>query len=99
MPESSLCPRERARKNVATVLQAVQRDTKQVAIATAMGISEATVSRMLSEQLERFAALLAFAGLKVVSNEMKCYPEDYAKALHVMARMHVQNPPEQLTWD
>lgn len=98
MAELSPTPAERARKITSTVLQAVQRDASQAAIAAAMGASESTVSRLLSDHLDKLALVLAHAGLKVVSSEMKCYPSDYMQALHTLARLHVEDGPK-LDWD
>lgn len=84
------------------VLQRVQRDATQTAIAAAMGTSESTLSRMLApEQLDKFALMLAHAGLKVVPIEMQCFPQDKVQALLTLARDHLAaiERSDQLTWD
>lgn len=44
-----------------------------------MGVSESTISRIKSEQLDKVTLLLAHLGLKVVPTEYKCVrPEAYA---------------------
>jgi phosphoglycerate-specific signal transduction histidine kinase len=101
MPTASVAPPERARKIVSTVLHATQRDATQAAIAAAVGKSESTISRLLSDHLDTFAAVLAHAGLKVVPNEMQCFPQDKVHALLTLARDHLMQMehPEQLTWE
>ena len=84
------------------VLQRVQRDATQTAIAAAMGTSESTLSRMLApEQLDKFALMLAHAGLKVVPIEMQCFPQDKVQALLTLACDHLAaiERSDQLTWD
>lgn len=51
-------------------------------------------------QLEQFAGLLTFAGLKVVPSEMQCYRPDYIDSLKAMAREHLNSDPKPpLEWD
>lgn len=94
-------PDARARKIVATVLRATQRDVTQTAIATAMGCSESTVSRLLSDHLEKLALVLAHAGLKVAPAESRCFPPDYVDALLLMAKQHINTVAtvRNLEWD
>ena len=94
-------PEERARKIVSSVLKATQRDASQAAIAVAMGVSEATVSRLLSEHLDKFALMLAHAGLRVVGQDMRCFPPDYVDALLLMAKQHLSTVQtvRTLEWD
>ena len=101
MNSSSFTPIERARKAASTILRALQDPGRQGSIATAMGVSESTVSRMKNDQLDQFCLLLAHAGLKVVPMEMQCFPQDKVHALLTLARDHLQQieHPDQLTWD
>jgi len=94
-------PDERARKIVSSVLKATQRDASQTAIAAAMGCSESTVSRLLSDHLEKLALVLSHAGLRVVGAEMRCFPPDYVDALLLMARQHLNQVQtvKTLEWD
>ena len=94
-------PTARARKIVAAVLQAAQRDATQTAIATAMGCSESTVSRLLSDHLEKLALVLAHAGLKVAPAENRCFPPDYVDALLRLAKQHINavQTVRNLEWD
>ena len=73
----------KARKVEAAILRAVH-DQRQVAIAAAMGIHESTVSRLLSEQLPRFAEVLARAGLKVVPEHFRCVDPEVARAIELL---------------
>lgn len=101
MPPLSTTPAERARKIHSTILQAVQRDATQVAVAAAMGSSESTVSRLLSDHLEKLCLVLAHAGLKVVPAEMQCFPPDMVNALLTLAkdRLASVEHPNELIWD
>jgi len=94
-------PEERGRKIVSTVLKATQRDASQTAIAAAMGMSESTVSRLLSDHLEKLAQVLAHAGLRVVAADMRCFPPDYVDALLLMAKQHLSavQTVRTLEWD
>lgn len=61
------------------VLQRLQEPGRAASVATAMGTSEATVSRMKNERMEDCLRLLAHLGLKVVPAEFKCVdPAAYA---------------------
>lgn len=73
----------------------------QVRIAEAIGVSEATISRMKSEQLGQVAAVIAAAGLKVVPDSMRCYPAKKMNAILELARDHLNavDDVEQLSWD
>ena len=64
-------PEDRARKIVSSILKATQRDASQTAIAAAMGVSESTVSRLLSDHLDKLALVMAHAGLRVVGQDMR----------------------------
>lgn len=92
---------DRSRKMVATVLQRLQEPGRQVSIASAMGVSESTVSRLKNEHLESLCELLAHAGLKIVPVEMQCFPRERINALITFAKDHldqVENA-DDLSWD
>lgn len=100
MPELSQTPSERARKAHSRVLQAMQEPGTARHLAQVLGVSEATVSRIKTEQLENALTLVAHLGFKVVPADMRCYPEDYVQALHTMARMQMQHATAPtLDWD
>ena len=94
-------PAARARKIVSSVLTATQRDATQSAIATAMGVSESTISRLLSDHLDKLALVLAHAGLKVAPADSRCFPPDYVDALLLMAKQHLSTVQSvrHLEWD
>jgi hypothetical protein len=98
MSAYSLSPPERARKIATHVRQVVQDAESQKSIATAMGVSEATVNRLLNEHLENFAALLAQLGQKVVPSDFKCVdPTTYEFLTRTHARVIDKAP--HLIWD
>ena len=101
MNASSPTTTERARKSQSVILRAMQEPGRQTAAATCMGVSESTVSRMKSEQLEQFCLLLAHLGLKVVPVAMQCFPEDKVQAMLTLAKGHLASieRPDQLHWD
>jgi AraC-like DNA-binding protein len=90
MAELSADPVARARKITSTVLKRVHTGPTQSAIAAAMGVSESTVSRLLSEHLDKLALVLAHAGLRLVDESAKVYPPEYVAALHVLAARHMR---------
>ena len=94
-------PEDRARKIVSSILKATQRDASQTAIAAAMGVSESTVSRLLSDHLDKLALVMAHAGLRVVGQDMRCFPPDYVDALLLMAKQHLSavQTVRTLEWD
>lgn len=71
---------ERSRKAIGSVLQSMQTPGKGVAMATAMGVSEATVSRLKNEQMDGVVTFLYHAGFKVVPQDYRCIPEVQARA-------------------
>lgn len=72
-----------------TVLQRLQEPGRQVAIASVMGVSESTVSRLKNEHLDTLCELLAHAGLKIVPVEVQCFPPDKISALLTFAKAHL----------
>ncbi|HAC90928.1 MAG TPA: hypothetical protein DCF63_09890 [Planctomycetaceae bacterium] len=101
MDTFSTSPSERARKSHAAVLQALSRPGTQVAIATAMGISETQVSRMKNEQLEQICVLLAHAGMKVVSNDKVCVNREAYESMSYIASkaMADRDISKRLIWE
>ncbi len=67
-------------------------------LAQALGVSESTISRTKTEKLEDAMTLLYQMGFKVVPEHMKCYPAEYVRALHTMAKLHLDESPK-LEWD
>lgn len=98
---SALCTpvTERSRKAFGRVLTAMQEAGTARNVAHAMGVSEATVSRVKTEKLEDAIALLYQLGFKVVTQDKHCVPADYLQALEVMAREHMLRAKPALDWD
>lgn len=92
-------PASRANKITASILKATARS--QGSIAVAMGVNESTVSRLLTDHLDKFAMVLAHAGLKVVPGSSKCFHPEYVDALLLMARHHLTSlqSVNSLEWD
>ena len=85
---------DKARKNQTMVLQKLAASGQQVA-ADCIGTSVSTISRWQSSEgtsmgLEQICLLLAAIGLKVVPQEMKCYPAHEVQALFTLAKAHLQ---------
>jgi hypothetical protein len=98
MAESSSPPAERACKAMQMVLQRLQEPGTALAAATAMGVSEATVSRLKNERMEDCLRLLAHLGLKVVPVEHRCVKAE-AYAFLVQTHERVMRAAPHLIWD
>lgn len=79
MSEVSDSAHERSRKAFSFVLSGMK-EVRQAAIAAAMGVSEATVSRIKNDDLEQVIQFLYHAGWKVVPQDHRCIPEVQARA-------------------
>lgn len=88
---------ERARKNEKVILSALA-EVSQLIAANSMGVSESTVSRMKSGDIEQAGKLLAALGLKVVPIGFHCYPEDEIEALRILARRSDVLRADSLEW-
>lgn len=75
MSSGYAAPPERARKIATTIRGAVNGDS-QAALAAAIGVSPATVSRLISEHLDHVAAIAAHLGFKLVSEDKICIPRE-----------------------
>ena len=91
---------ERSRKAHSLVLQRLS-SIGQAEVARQLETSESTVSRHVSEHLERACQILSAAGLKVVPADMQCFPPRKVAILMELARDHLNQleSPEQLQWD
>lgn len=87
MSAVSKTPDERARKFQALFLNRVSGASSHIAIA--VGCSEATLSRLKNEHLSTFCQVLAHAGLKMVPQEYRCFPEEDVEAILTLARSHL----------
>ncbi|WP_321914802.1 CII family transcriptional regulator [Paraburkholderia sp. J11-2] len=91
---------ERSRKAQSLALQRISA-TGQNTIADEIGLSAATVSRWVGEDLERACQVLSAAGLKLVPAEMQCFPPRKVAILMELARDHLNQleTVEQLQWE
>jgi hypothetical protein len=95
---------ERARKNVASILQALA-SASQANVAKDLGVSESAVSRMKDKEIPDMAKFLAVCGLKVVPADFKCVDKEYLAGLQHFARCWLEHvtqnadKPSALTWD
>jgi hypothetical protein len=92
--------KERARVTVSLVMRALATQSGAV-IATAMGVSEPTISRLKNEHLEQVSLMLAHLGFKVVPCEYKCYNPEYVESILTLARAQLleNGAPKTLEWD
>jgi len=98
--QSSLPATERARKSHSLALQRISA-VGQNNIATEIGVSPPTVSRFVSEDLERACQVLAVAGLKLVPIDRVCVDHSMYQALVTIASGAMSNPDtmQQLVWE
>ena len=93
---------ESARKNAAAILRGLS-SVGQASVAKSLELSESAVSRMKSEgDIDRFAAMLALCGLKIVPATMQCYRPETLNALHTLAQERlnsIHQPSEELVWE
>lgn len=92
-----------ARKNAAAILHRLAQ-VSQIAVSEALNVSEATVSRLKSEQVESFTAFLAALELKVVAASAECYEPEYIEHLRYFARVGIakdtgEAPKSPLTFE
>lgn len=91
---------ERARKAHVAVLRALQEPGRQAALATMLGISESSVSRFKTEQLEQLCTFIAHLGLKVVPAEFQCVDPKTFQAFEVLfAKAMSQTTPGKLIFE
>lgn len=98
MASVSLTPPERARRIACTIRQRMNEGETQAAMAVAMGCSEATVNRLLTDHLDRFGLLLAHLGQKLVPADWKCV-EPAAYEFLTSTHQRVMRTAPQLIWE
>ena len=100
MPALSTDQQGTARKNASSILRALA-SVGQVHVATALGVSESTVSRWKDKEIDEMGQFLAVLGMKAVSANYKCYDPKSIDALLTLAkeRMAQLETPEQLNWE
>lgn len=76
----------RARRNYVVLMQALA-SVGNAPVALAVGVDEATISRMKPEKFEQFCQILAVLDLKVVPKAMQCFDKrDIETLLHQAKR-------------
>ncbi len=100
MSQVSMTPAERARKSHAVALQRIAA-VGQNTIAGEIGVSPPTVSRFVSEDLERACQVLASAGLKVVPVDRICVDQAMYQAMVTIATGALSSPEaiQKLVWE
>lgn len=82
------------------VLRALQEPGKAGAVAVAMGLSDATVSRIKTERLEEVLQYLAFLGMKVVPSDYQCVdPKTFAAFEVLYERAMSMTTPGKLIFE
>lgn len=91
---------ERSRKAHSLALQRLA-SVGQAEVARQLDTSESTISRHVSDHLERACAILVSVGLKVVPAEMQCFPPRKVAILMELARDHLNQLEhvDQLSWE
>ena len=99
MAESCAVDEAVARKIAAELLQALS-EVGQRPVAQALGVSDATISRMKSEDLLFFSRFLCAISRKAVPAHVRCYAPEYIEHLHYFARLGMaeQAQPGKLEW-
>lgn len=85
---------ERSRKAFSSVLQSLSVAGKQASIAAAMGVSDSTVSRIKTQDLEGCIQFLYHAGFKLVPEDHRSIPEVTARAWFESHRREVERMQE-----
>lgn len=91
MAEFLPTPTEKARKALAAVLQVLKNNGKQGQVATALGVSDSTMSRLVNDHMEQVIAVLYHAGFKCVSQDMHCYPSQDVEAWYAAYKKQIQH--------
>lgn len=94
MAESCPLGDARTRKTFSVILHALA-SVGQARVATAIGKSEATVSRMKDGDLQTLAALLTAIGLKPVPVENVCYRPEHLAHLQYFAAIGMKHAGQE----
>jgi DNA-binding XRE family transcriptional regulator len=84
--------RAQARKNHTLLLQCIA-EVSQKRVADLIGVSEATMSGIKNEQLERIAALVVACGLRLAPITERSYDDDYIRSVHTLAKRALELDP------
>lgn len=81
-------------------MRALQEPGRAAGVATAMGLSEATVSRIKNERIEEAVMFMAYLGLKVVPSDYQCVDSKTFAAFEVLyAKAMSQTTPAKLIFE
>ena len=102
MAESCVLDPHHARKIHAMLLQSLSL-RGQGPVAKALDVSDATISRMKTDDLERLSAFIAVLGWKLSPVTSECHTPEYLRSLRYFAKigMNVTNGedvPSTLEW-
>lgn len=98
MQSVSLDPVEKTRKTAAQIQSAIMQrlsSVTQTHAASCMGTSPSTLSRFVSDDLEKFTLLLAAMGIKVADVDAILIDRDEDFALRLFAQRHLSSQLEQ----
>lgn len=100
MEQVSIPTTERARKFVSIAMQRIS-EVGQNTIAIEIGVSPPTVSRFVSDDLERACQVIAAAGLKLVPADRICVDSAMYQSLVTIASAAMANPNtmQTLVWE
>lgn len=90
MEQVSVTPDERARKSLSIALQRIS-EVGQNTIASAIGVSAATVSRDVAD-LERAIKIISHAGIRLVTDDQVCVDKTMYQAIATIALGAMGNP-------
>jgi hypothetical protein len=85
--------RETAQRNYTTALKALA-ELSQTRAAELMGVSDTTVCRLKSSELEQICTLLAACCLRVTPTSCEVYDEAFIAALRTLARHGINASPK-----
>ena len=88
---------QRCKRNQTTILKAIAA-VGQARIAELIGVSESTVSRYKDADVEKLAAVLAAAGLKVVLESANTVDADEWQATQVLLMKHLERQRADSGW-
>ena len=86
-----------AQRNHSALLSGLAQ-VSQKRVADLIGVSEATLSSMKNDQLERFSAFAAACGLKLVATSEQTYKAEHITALKTLAQVALDRDSGTSGW-
>lgn len=100
MTASSFSPTDTHRKASVLVARALAEPGRAAALATALGTSESTISRIKNERLDEVLMFIAHLGLKLVPTGYRCVDERTFMAFeHLWSRAMQSTSPAKLIFE